>query len=158
MQVLILCACNNLASKLGIEKEADQRWFKLLQMLREDEWRQVELSRDAQEILIETSMWVEVMTTNEDMAEAIWSLKKIGKRDVDRGLNNVKNNNNVSAGKVRRRWDKAFRLESVEEVHRWDELFKLALGSHKSFTKFLDDDEGPSSSPGDPAIPDVNQQ
>lgn len=163
MQVLILRACNNLASKLGLEKGIDQRWFEFLQRLREDQWKQVQLGRDARDILIETSMWVEVhlMTTNEDMAKAIWSLKKIGKDDIDRGLYDLKSNN-VAAGKGRRGWDKAFRLESSEEVYGWDELFKLASGSNKSFAEFLDDHEDPSSSSSSPmaalAVPDLNQQ
>jgi hypothetical protein len=152
-----------LALKLGLEKRADQRWFEFLQRLREDQWRQVQLGRDARDILIETSMWVEVhlMTTNEDMAKAIWSLKKIGKDDIDRGLNDLKRNN-VPAGKGRRGWEKAFRLESAEEVYGWDELFKLASGSDMSFAEFLDNHEDPSSSSSSPmaalAVPDLNQQ
>ena len=155
MQVLILRACNNLASKLGLEKGANQRWFEFLQTLREDQWRQVQLGRDAQDILIETSMWVDIhlTTTNEDMAKAIWSLKRIGKDDVDRDLSNWKSDN-VPTGKGRRGWDKAFRLESAGEVSGWDELFRLASGSEKSFPEFLDDYdyEDPSSSSSSPPM------
>ena len=165
LQVLILRACNNLASKLGLEKGANQRWFEFLQTLKEDQWRQGQLGRDARDILIETSMWVDVhlTTTNEDMAKAIWSLKRVGKDDIDRGLSNWKSDN-VPTGKGRRGWDKAFRLESAEEVSGWDELFKLASGSEKSFPEFLDDYdyEDPSSSSSSPpmaalAVPDLKQ-
>lgn len=163
MQVLILLACNKLALKLGLKKGADQRWFEFLQRLREDQWRQVQLGRDARDILIETSMWAEgdLTITNEDMAKAIWSLKKIGKDDIDRGLNDLESNN-VSAGKGRRGWEKAFRLEWAEEVYGWDELFKLASGSDMSFSEFLNNHEDPSSSSSSPmaalASPDRSQQ
>ena len=158
MQVLIQRACNNLVSKLDLEKETDRSWSEFLKRLSEDQWSQVELGRHAQEILIETSKWLDtnLATTTVDMAKAIRYLENLihGEDHHDQDL--IRGNFAASDNGLLAEWDKAFRLESVEDVLGWDELFKLASGSDTSFTEFLD--LGPSLSPAALVLPDLNRQ
>lgn len=139
MQVLVQRACNNLASKLGLEKEVGRSWSELLKSLSEDQWSQVELGRGAQETLIGTSkrLDIDLATSTEDMAKAIRYLEqKIGESDDHDNRDLIQGN--FTAGDNRHtKWEEAFQLESVEDVLGWDELFKLASGSDNSFTEFL---------------------
>lgn len=155
--MLIQRACNNLLSKLGLEKETNRSWSEFLNRLSEDQWSRVELGGDAQEILIETSKWLDtnLATTTMDMAKAIRYLKKL--RDSnDHDDQDLIRGNFAACDDRLAEWDKAFRLESVEDVLGWEELFKLASGSDKTFTEFLD--LGPSSSPAALMLPDLNRR
>ena len=160
LQVLIQRACNNLVSKLDLEKETDRSWSEFLKRLSEDQWSRVELGRDAQEILIETSKWLDITnlaTTTADMAKAIRYLEKsIDSADHHDQDLLIRGNFAASDNGLLAEWDKAFRLESVEDVLGWDELFKLASGSDTSFTEFLD--LGPSLSPAALVLPDLNRR
>lgn len=146
MQVLIQHACNNLVSKLGLKKETNRSWSEFLKRLREDQWSQVELGGEAQEILIETSKWLDInlVSTTMDMAKAILYLTKSRDSSDDHDDQDLIQVNLAMCGERLAEWEKAFRLESVEDVLGWDDLFKLASGSDKSFTEDLD--LSPSSS------------
>lgn len=153
--MLIQRACNNLVSKLGLEKETNHSWSEFLKRLSEDQWSQVELGGDAQEILIEASKWLDINLTTTDMAKAIRYLEKLRDSD-DHDDQDLIRGNFAACDDRLAEWDRAFRLESEEDVLGWDELFKLASGSDKSFTEFLD--LGPSSSPAAPVLPDLNRR
>jgi hypothetical protein len=157
LQVLIQHACNNLVSKLGLEKETKRSWSEFLKRLSEDQWSQVELGGGAQEILMEASNWLDIslVTTTMDMAKAIHYLQKLRDGD-DHDDQDLIQGTLATCGDRLAEWDKAFRLESVEDVLGWDELFKLASGSDKSFTEFLN--LGPSSSPAALVLPVLNRR
>jgi hypothetical protein len=90
-----------------------------------------------------------------DMAKAIHYLQKLRDGD-DHDDQDLIQGNLATCGDRLAEWDKAFRLESVEDVLGWDELFKLASGSDKSFTEFLN--LGPSSSPAALVLPVLNRR
>ena len=157
--MLIQRACNNLVSKLDLEKETDRSWSEFLKRLSEDQWSQVELGSVAQEILIQTSKWLDInlATATADMAKAIRYLQKSidGEDHHDQDLL-IRGNFAASDNGLLAEWDEAFRLESVEDVLGWDELFKLASGSDTSFTEFLD--LGPLLSPAALVLPNLNRR